>query len=54
MVNLKCNSIEHNDNCAKASGTLWQFYRDIPAVSGNSQLLILMWVILVLNRLMLK
>ena len=36
VVNLKCNSIERNDNCAKASGTLWQFYRDVPAVSGDS------------------
>ena len=27
------NLIKYSDNCSKTSGSLWQYYKDIPAVS---------------------
>ena len=29
------NLIEYSFNCSKTSGSLWQFYKDIPAVNNN-------------------
>ena len=29
------NLIEYSDNCSKTSGSLWQYYKDIPAVNYN-------------------
>ena len=32
------NSIECSDNYLKASGSLWQYCRDIPAVNNNNDI----------------
>ena len=32
------NSIECRDNYLKASGSLWQYCRDIPAVNNNNDI----------------
>ena len=29
------NLIEYSDNYSKTSGSLWQYYKDIPAVNNN-------------------
>ena len=31
------NLIEYSDNYSKASGSLWQYYKDIPAVNNASK-----------------
>ena len=31
------NLIEYSDNYSKASGSLWQYYKDIPAVNNVSK-----------------
>ena len=30
------NSIEYSDNYSKTSGSLWQYFKDIPAVDNNN------------------
>ena len=30
------NSIEYSDNISKTSGSLWQYFKDIPAVDNNN------------------
>ena len=30
------NLIEYSDNYSKTSGSLWQYYKDIPAVDDNN------------------
>ena len=30
--------IEYSDDCSKASGSLWQYCRDIPAVNNNNNI----------------
>ena len=30
------NLIEYSDNYSKTSGSLWQYYKDIPAVDANN------------------
>ena len=34
-----CNLIEYNDNYSKASGSLWQCCKDIPAVNNNGNII---------------
>ena len=34
MYNLK----EYSDNSSKTSGTLWQYFKDIPAVNNNGDI----------------
>ena len=36
VVMLIHNLIEYSDNYAKTSGSLWQYYKDIPAVDDNN------------------
>ena len=31
------HSIEYNDNYAKTSGRLWQYYKDIPPVNNSNE-----------------
>ena len=37
MVIPMYNLIEYSDNYAKTTGTLWQYYKDIPARNANNQ-----------------
>ena len=48
------NLIEYSDNYLKISGILWQFYKDVPALNAAGELLILLKLMLLLNRLVLK
>ena len=32
------NSIEYSDNYSKTSGSLWQYYRDKPALGANDNI----------------
>ena len=32
------NLIEYNDNYSKTSGSLWQYFKDIPAVYNNGDI----------------
>ena len=32
------NLIEYSDNYAKTSGSLWQYYKDIPARNNNNEI----------------
>ena len=32
------NLIEYSDNCSKTSGSLWQYYKDIPAVYNDGNI----------------
>ena len=34
------NLIEYSDNYSKTSGSLWQYYKDIPAVNANGDIVI--------------
>ena len=34
------NLIEYSDNYAKLSGSLWQYYKDIPALNANDEIII--------------
>ena len=36
LVMLMYNYIEYSDNYLETSGSLWQYYREKPAVNGNS------------------
>ena len=33
-----CNLIEYSNNYSKTSGSLWQCYKDIPAVNNNGNI----------------
>ena len=33
------NLIEYSDNCAKTSGSLWQYCKDILAVNNNGDII---------------
>ena len=33
------NLIEYSDNCSKASGSLWQYHKDIPAIDNNGDII---------------
>ena len=36
IVMPMCNLIEYSDNYSKTSASLWQYYKDIPAVGDNN------------------
>ena len=38
IVVLMYNLIEYSDNYSKTSGSLWQYYRDIPAVNNDGDI----------------
>ena len=33
------NLIEYSDVCSKTSGSLWQYYRDDPALGNNNNII---------------
>ena len=33
------NLIEYSDNCSKTSGSLWQYYRDKPAINDGGNII---------------
>ena len=47
------NLIEYSDNYLKTSGSLWQYFKEIPAIDDDGLLLILM-VLMLLIHLILK
>ena len=40
IVMPMCNLIEYRDNYSKTSGSLWQYYKDIPAVNINGDIFV--------------
>ena len=48
------NLIEYSDNYSKASGTLWQYYKEIPAINNKMELLLILMVLMLLIHLILK
>ena len=34
-----CNSLEYSDAYLKTSGSLWQYYRDEPALDANNNII---------------
>ena len=38
IVMPMCNLIEYSDNYSKTSGILWQYYKDIPAVNNDGNI----------------
>ena len=34
------NLIEYSDNYSKTSGSLWQYYKDIPAVNDDDNIVV--------------
>ena len=51
VVMLMHNLIEYNENHLKISGSLWQYYRDEPALNANGALLILLMLVIIVLRL---
>ena len=39
FVMLMYNLIEYSDVCSKTSGSLWQYYRDEPALDNNNNII---------------
>ena len=39
IVMPMCNLIEHSDNHAKTTGSLWQYCKDIPALNANDEII---------------
>ena len=45
------NLIKYSDNCSKTSGSLWQYYKDIPAVNIGGDIMRLMLLIHLILKL---
>ena len=46
------NIIEYSDNYSKTSGSLWQYYKDIPAVNDDGKIVFLMGVMILIHLIL--
>ena len=46
------NLIEYSDNYSKTSGSLWKYYKDIPAVNNGGDIVILMRLMLLIHLIL--
>ena len=46
------NLIEYSDNYSKTSGSLWKYYKDIPAVNNGGDIVVLMRLMLLIHLIL--
>ena len=46
------NLLEYSDNYVKASGSLWQYCKDIPARNDNNEIVVLQGTILLIHSIL--
>ena len=47
-----CNVVEYMDNYSKASGSLWQYYNDIPAADDDSNIVNFLELMLLIHLIL--